>query len=197
MITRLVVEFNRKERRIIADAALSLGVAFPEIHQPAPARKSECSDAQRDSRRVIAMGDGRASEAWSHDQIISAVAVMATQVETLKREASLDYWLAQHGETLPFSDEPTSAYQQYRTLTTIRGSQLIEARRALLVLQEAACHTERRQLVPLRVPHLSGNRGPLEGGGSYNSPLALRDSPPSAKSFTRERSLGRGDSVLT
>jgi hypothetical protein len=146
MITHLVVEFNREERRIIADAALSLGVAFPEIHQPVPARKSECSDAQRDSRRVIAMGNSHAQEAWSHNQIVSAVAVMATQVETLEREASLDHWLAQHGETLPSSDEPTSGYQQYRTLATIRGNQLIDARRALLVLQEAA-----RQTAPLEV----------------------------------------------
>lgn len=141
MITHLVVEFNQFERQIIADAGLSLGVAFPEIHEPVPTKKDDRPSTRRAARRIVAMGGRRAQEAWSHDQVVDAVAVMTTQIETLEREAKLDHWLAQHDGVLEPSDEPTSGYQQYQTLATIRANQLVDARRALAVFTEAVRYT--------------------------------------------------------
>lgn len=138
----LVIEFNRAERDILAVAGHSLGVAFPQIHEPTTVKSSKRPDEQREPLRVIAMGDGRAQATWSHDQIVSAVAVMTTQCQRLEQESRLDYWLALHrqvtGQTILPSKEPTSGYQQYRVLAEIRADQLSNAQAALEILTSAA-----------------------------------------------------------
>jgi hypothetical protein len=115
-------------------------VAFPEIRKPESRRvkSSKRPDAQRESRRVVAMGDRRAQSVWSRDQVISAANVMATQVEVLEQESNLDHWLTRDpaGWVEP-SEVPTSPYQQYCVLAAIRGSQLTDARRALLLFNAA------------------------------------------------------------
>lgn len=141
MITRTVVEFDRHEREVLATAGRSLGIAFPQIHEPAPPGNIKRPVDQRVPRYIIAMGDGRAQETWSHEQVADAIGVMATQIVTLERESSLDYWLDTHPHALEPSDDPTSGYQQYRTLAEIRGNQLTDAREALKILMTALDRT--------------------------------------------------------
>lgn len=144
MITHTVVEFDREERQILATAGRSLGVAFPQIHEPTVA-KTKRPDDQRAPRSIVAMGDGRAQATWSHEQVAAAAGVMAVQVTTLERESDLDYWLTQHktatGQVLLPHDDPTSGYRQYATLAEIRAGQLIDARAALRVLTTAMNRT--------------------------------------------------------
>lgn len=141
MKTHLVIEFDAEERAILAVAGRSLGVAFPQIHEPTTVKGSKRPDDQREPLSIIAMGDRRAQATWSHTQVAGAAGAMTVQVQTLERESQLDHWVTQRsataGQAILPSSEPTSAYQQYRTLAEIRGGQLRDAREALTVLMTA------------------------------------------------------------
>lgn len=67
--------------------------------------------------------------------------VVEQLIAKLVEESELKHWLdldeEENGVPLEPSDEPTSGYQQYRTLADIRTGQLADARRALTVLRFA------------------------------------------------------------
>lgn len=145
MITRTVVEFDQHERQILATAGRSLGVAFPQIHEPTTLKSTKRPLDQREPLRVIAMGNTGTQGTWSHEHLAAATAVMAAQIVALERESNLDHWLAQHkvttGQVLLPHGDPTSGYQQYATLAEIRAGQLADARKALKILMTAVNRT--------------------------------------------------------
>jgi hypothetical protein len=138
MRTYTNIIFDNVERGILRRAALHLRIAFPDMDKEMPKRADDrLADHEA---RVIGMLH-RDATTGTFDNLARAQAVLAKLVRVIEPQTQLGYWLAKHreerGTDVPESDDPTSAYQQYSMLASIRSGQLKDVRAGLELVTAA------------------------------------------------------------
>ena len=135
MKTYTNVVFSRWERQVIAKAALSVAIAYPEVHD----NKNSRDVRGKKAAQLVALGQDRGI--GTHDVVANAVEVLSDLVAVLSQESQHAYWIKSSQQPIEPSEEPTSGWQVYLMLSQIRQRQLEEALAAYKILTAAATLT--------------------------------------------------------
>lgn len=97
------VVFDTWDTQVLKTASLHLGVAYPEVHEPMPRKKSE-RIPDHDARVLFALTRDKTQGTYEH--IHQAVHVLDHLARVLERESTLDYWLELHEREMGERPEP-------------------------------------------------------------------------------------------